>query len=104
MVQENPEDFLGDVDDLLTPNAVRARLVDRRDESERLRVFMWSRIAEIRADRFGSRSKLGGWGGGKVAEEQSYDNSTSTELARAFLLLIENHAEQGGEETGLDLR
>ena len=46
---------------------------------------------------------MAGRGGGEVAEEKSYDDTASAELARAFLLLVEKHAQQGGEETGLDL-
>ncbi len=104
MVQEDPKDFLGDIDNLLAPNAIGTRLVDRGDESKRLGVFMWSRVAEIRANRLGARYKLGGRGGGKVPEDESHDDSTSAELAWAFLLLIKKHAKQGREEIGLDLR
>jgi hypothetical protein len=54
VVQENPEDLLRDIHDLLTPDAVRAGLIDRSDEANRLS-FGWSRIAKIRKDGLGEK-------------------------------------------------
>ena len=61
MVQEDPEDFLGDVDDFLAPHAVRSWDVDGRDEPGRLGFFRWRGIVEVRED---FRRSGRGWTGG----------------------------------------
>lgn len=103
VVQEDPEDLLGDVDDLLAPDAIGTGLVDGGDEAEGLGVFGRGGVAEIGPDGVGSGGEVARWGGGEVAEEEGDDDSARAEFAGAFLLLVEKHAEQGGEETGLDL-
>lgn len=50
MVEEDPEDLLGHVDDFLAPDAVRAREIDGCYEAWRLGRFGLGRIAEVLED------------------------------------------------------
>lgn len=93
VVQEDPEDLLGDVDDLLAPDAVGAGLVDGGDEAEGLGVFGRGGVAEVGADGRGSGGEVARRRGGEVAEEEGDDDSARAEFAGAFLLLVEQHAE-----------
>ena len=54
MVEEDPEDFLGDVDDFFAPDAVGPGVVHGRDEAGWLGFFRWGGVAEVGEDGSGA--------------------------------------------------
>jgi hypothetical protein len=54
VVQEDPEDFFGDADDLFAPDAIGSRLLHFEDEVQWLGIFLGLRVAEIGKDCLGS--------------------------------------------------
>lgn len=102
MVEENPEDFFGDIDDFFAPDAVGAGVIDGSDEARRLGFFGRGGVAEVGEEDAGTGDEEVGGGGGEVGEKEADDYAAGGELAGAFLFLVEEHGEEGREEGGLD--
>lgn len=104
-MQEDPEDFFGDVDHLLAPDAVGAADVHLLDEVEWFLGVGGGWVFEVLKNRPRARDQgrsLRVQCGGEVHEQQGDDDATGAEFRGSLLLLVEEHAEQFGEELGFD--
>ncbi len=97
MMEEYPEDFLGDIDDFVAPNMVRSRRVHLSNELGWLGVFRLGWISKISQDAPRPVFVLSWRCGCQMDEEQTHNQVAGCKLAWSFPLLIEQHAEKGWE-------
>lgn len=102
MVEEDPEDFLGDVDDFFAPDAVGPGVIDGSDEARRLSFFRRIGVVEVGEEGAGSGEEEVRRGGGEVGEKETNDYAAGGELAGAFFLFVEEHGEKGRKKGRLD--
>jgi hypothetical protein len=106
MVEEDPEDFFGDVDYFFAPDPVGSVDVHLFDKVKRFLVILWSRVFEVGQDGSGSRcqsGRVGVQGIGEVGKEEGDDDAAGAEFRWTLFLLVEEHPQQLWKEDGLDL-
>lgn len=98
MMDEDPEDFFGDVDNLLTPNTVRSWMVHRGYEAWRLSFFGFGWIAKVSDDIFGSSFVICWRWGREMNKKKTHYYVTGREFIRPLSLLVEEHVKDRREE------
>ena len=74
-MEEDPEDFFGDVADLLAPELVGPRAVHVGDEAWGSLFFLEYWVAEVGEENAGSDGELVRLRGGEVGEQEGYDDT-----------------------------
>lgn len=75
VMEEDPKDFLGDIDNLFTPDAIWTGLMHRCDEARWLGSLRPGRIVEVGKNSTGPGGEVSGRRGGQVGEEKAGDDA-----------------------------
>lgn len=97
-VEEDPEDFFCDVDDLFGPTLVRAASVNPLDEFVRSGTLAGGFVAEVGQEAVGTCGTVVHCSGGEVCEEDIKDEDSCAIFGGAFAVLIKDHVEKAWEE------
>lgn len=97
VVEEYPKNFLSNVDHFLTPDSVGPGLMHFRNPAWWLGGLGLRRIAKVGKEDPSTIGHISGGRRGEIRKEKADYDIASDKLARAFLRLIKQHTEEGGE-------
>lgn len=101
-VQKDPKDLFGDGRDFFAPDAIGAIAPHVNDEIQGALGFGWRGVVEIGEESAGALGALGLRRGLEPGVEEPGYDTAGAEFGGAFVLGVEEHADEGGEERRLD--